>query len=278
MESKLKDDKLYFLKGKNKTDKIEEFIELGNNEYGVIFKPNKNRNNVETGSKCYIYKSDSIVIENLRQTLDGKEFLVLVDGEVRGGVEKIKEFDNHYQLVYSKGYKKVVSKNRIEIVSSCLNDKNIKKRFDYFKETASIVSLKTDDGDKILENYYNKIDFIRSDSIFRHYLEGKIEKIRNNGRGKKAKTIYPFGYNKSQKKATENALNSKISIIQGPPGTGKTQTILNILANLIIENKSVAIVSNNNSAIDNIREKLEECEVDFISAKLGSLKNKNDFF
>jgi len=68
--------------------------------------------------------------------------------------------------------------------------------------------------------------------------------------------IFPFGGNSSQFKAVANALSNQVSIIQGPPGTGKTQTILNIIANLLIMGKSVQIVSNNNSATLNVLEKL----------------------
>ena len=42
--------------------------------------------------------------------------------------------------------------------------------------------------------------------------------------------LFPFGFNISQKNATEKALRNNASIIEGPPGTGKTQTILNIIA------------------------------------------------
>ena len=66
--------------------------------------------------------------------------------------------------------------------------------------------------------------------------------------------IYPFGLNQSQKLAVERALSSKISIIQGPPGTGKTQTILNMIANVVKKRKTVAVVSNNNSATHNVAE------------------------
>ena len=68
-----------------------------------------------------------------------------------------------------------------------------------------------------------------------------------------------------------------MSIIQGPPGTGKTQTILSIIANLIIQGRTVEIVSNNNSAVENVKEKLERYNLSFILASLGSYENKENF-
>ncbi len=73
-------------------------------------------------------------------------------------------------------------------------------------------------------------------------------------------------------------LNNKISVIEGPPGCGKTQTIINLIANLIIKGKSVAVVSNNNTAIKNIKEKLDEVNMGFICALLGKIENKQLFF
>ena len=82
--------------------------------------------------------------------------------------------------------------------------------------------------------------------------------------------IYPFRFNLSQKEAIENVYKSNISVIQGPPGTGKTQTILNIIANLaIMQNKTVAIVSNNNEAVKNVKDKLEKNGYGFFVADLG---------
>lgn len=90
--------------------------------------------------------------------------------------------------------------------------------------------------------------------------------------------IFPFGLNESQLWAVENAFSSQISIIEGPPGTGKTQTILNIIANVLVNNKTVAIVSNNNPAVENVYEKMAKKELDYLIAKLGSSQNKKDFF
>ena len=89
--------------------------------------------------------------------------------------------------------------------------------------------------------------------------------------------IYPFGLNQSQKTAVENALSAQVSIIQGPPGTGKTQTILNIIANVVRASQTVAVVSNNNSATLNVAEKLEKKGLGFLTAFLGSQTNKEHF-
>ena len=89
--------------------------------------------------------------------------------------------------------------------------------------------------------------------------------------------IFPFGFNISQKDAVNKAFSCNTSIVEGPPGTGKTQTILNIIANAIMNGKSVAVVSNNNSATKNVYEKLEKNGIQFIAALLGNSQNKKEF-
>lgn len=72
-------------------------------------------------------------------------------------------------------------------------------------------------------------------------------------------------------------MENQISIIEGPPGTGKTQTILNIIANIVKSGQTVAIVSNNNSATENVYEKLQKYGLDFLCAQLGKKENKINF-
>lgn len=120
----------------------------------------------------------------------------------------------------------------------------------------------------------NNIDLQESRSAFSDYIEG----VTRNPEKPKSPLIYPFGCNESQKLAVETALTNSISVIEGPPGTGKTQTILNLIANLITQNKSVAVVSNNNSAVFNVREKLQKNGYGQIIASLGNKENKDEFF
>ena len=153
-------------------------------------------------------------------------------------------------------------------------DKNGGTTWEYLKKLAAETGLMTEEGDNILSLQYGIIDVKRDNVPLAQYLGDKTKLATY----RIPKTIfYPIGCNASQKKAVENALTNQVSVIQGPPGTGKTQTILNIIANLLLAKKSVLVVSNNNSAVDNVAEKLEKEGLGFLVAKLGSVENKEFF-
>ncbi|SMO72321.1 Protein of unknown function [Chryseobacterium rhizoplanae] len=119
-----------------------------------------------------------------------------------------------------------------------------------------------------------RISFIPETSIIYNYLNGKEP---NKDYHTSPIEIFPFGFNLSQRTGVDNAFSNPLSVIEGPPGTGKTQTILNIIANAVMNNQSVAVVSSNNSATKNVFEKLESNGVSFIAALLGSSQNKKEF-
>ena len=139
---------------------------------------------------------------------------------------------------------------------------------------ADETGLLTEDDDSILSRQYDLVDVRRDNVPLAQYLGGKAGLNVYSG---PSQIYYPFGCNASQKTAVEAALMHQVSIIQGPPGTGKTQTILNIISNLLMADKTVLVVSNNNSAVQNVLEKLEGEGLGFIVAKLGSVQNKEEF-
>ncbi|MGL4183538.1 MAG: AAA domain-containing protein [Metamycoplasmataceae bacterium] len=61
--------------------------------------------------------------------------------------------------------------------------------------------------------------------------------------------------NLSQLKALKFSLESN-TVIHGPPGTGKSETITNILANILINNKSALMVSEKNAALEVLIDRL----------------------
>ncbi|MCM3733188.1 AAA domain-containing protein [Fictibacillus nanhaiensis] len=186
------------------------------------------------------------------------------------------DFEFYIKLVFKSGFSKIYSKSEIIIEDSRLTNKDANLCFEYLKTLANVVSVDEDLKGKIsfLSKQYSKLTTISPRSVLSVYLE---KKSTNKG-DKLTHPIFPFGFNLSQKLATENALAKQISIIEGPPGTGKTQTILNIIANAVINDKTVAVVSNNNSATANVFEKLQKYNVDFIAAYLGNKENQSKFF
>ncbi len=95
-----------------------------------------------------------------------------------------------------------------------------------------------------------------------------------------------FPLDENQEAAIRAALSAPVSFIQGPPGTGKTETILNLANRAARLGKTVAIVSTNNSALENIVEKINDPKADGQPgwdwlrrhfARLGNKKNRQEF-
>ncbi|MBX8554764.1 AAA family ATPase [Pseudomonas cichorii] len=149
--------------------------------------------------------------------------------------------------------------------------------FNYFLSVAQarVASAVSEDKRGIAENVVRQLKDIPpcADSVFHAYCKG-ISRPQE----KPDSFIFPFGLNESQLQAVEQAFSSQVSLIEGPPGTGKTQTILNIIANILLQGKTVAVVSNNNPAVQNVYEKLGKCGLEYLVAKLGSNKNQKAFF
>ena len=183
---------------------------------------------------------------------------------------------NVYFITYKDGKTYPCRGEDCQIVKNVLKDKQSAQVFDYLLQMAQFSDLQNDEGQKLLVQKLQKFKFINENSVLARYLNphnGQIEALNVSS------LIFPFGCNNSQYLAVQRAMNNQISIIQGPPGTGKTQTILNIIANLLVNDKTVLIVSNNNAATSNVYEKLasKKYGLDFICAFHGRRENIEQF-
>ncbi|WP_299976550.1 AAA domain-containing protein [Desulfobacula sp.] len=148
------------------------------------------------------------------------------------------------------------------------------KSNDPFEIYTSIAQdTKAEDGSSVLGRYCNGIK-IKENSLLHKYLNGAAFENFND----EEPLIFPFRFNISQLEATKSVFKNELSVIQGPPGTGKTQTILNIIANVMLRGKNVALVSNNNAAVDNVRDKLNKYNYGYIYAQLGRKEKQEKFF
>lgn len=180
---------------------------------------------------------------------------------------------NFYRITYTNGFTENLLGKNVYITRTPI-DKQGGSTWDYLKKLAEETGLCDEEENNILSKGYNLIDLKRDNVPLSQFLGDKTT-LKTHSKPKQV--YFPFGCNASQKAAVEAALTNQVSIIQGPPGTGKTQTILNIIANLLLEDKSILVVSNNNSAVENVAEKLEREGLEFLVAQLGNSENKGEF-
>ncbi|SHH44578.1 AAA domain-containing protein [Clostridium intestinale] len=254
---------LILIKGEDKTSKVT-YCEYTNGKYQVTFDNNKS----------YTYNYNNVNWLRNPVELNPETTILYKDNQPISGIDKILRFDGYVRVCFKSGYTKSYPMYNLTIEETCLNKTGSSNCFDYLKSLSALIKVSQDEEDSFLNKQYNKIKAISPRSVLDVYLNPKELKKREN----RGNTIFPFGFNLSQKSATDKALTNQISVIEGPPGTGKTQTILNIIANAIVNNKTVAVVSNNNSATLNVLEKLDKYGVGFIAAYLGNKENKENFF
>lgn len=258
------------LRGNDLTDKIVDWS---------ICKENKNQLMVSItyqSGKKYRRPLNEWKIEPCRRYSGDLLLYNKTDKRVQN-IKEAFEIGNKYYLIRfiesNKWY--IMGKFNYKLLQSTnIMDSAIYKYFLQVAKERIKVSKSNQDREmaKNVLNQFNKL-LPYDQTCLNAYLTRNVKKAVH-----KEHLIFPFGVNETQMKAVNNAFKSQISIIEGPPGTGKTQTILNIIANIIISGEKCAIVSNNNPAVENVYEKLKKVNLDFLVAKLGKGDNKEKFF
>lgn len=255
-------ENLIFIKGEDKTVSVQSYKKENGKCYIKYINFDKE----------YGFSFSNIDFYKAKNIYSAYEVIVYKENIPVSGISDIVVFDEHIRLIYKNESHQLFQKNQLRLVKKELFEKKSRDVLDYLKKISKFIII-GNESESFLYKQYGKIINISSESILVKYL--KREGFSNHE--KRNSLIFPFGFNISQKNATENAMLNQLSVIEGPPGTGKTQTILNIIANAYVNGKTVAVVSNNNSATSNVIEKLEKYGVGFIAAFLGSSDNKKKF-
>ena len=269
---------IIFLKGELRDD-IKSFgFDEKAGHYLVKFKARKGED--EDRYEYLHYKPENVdIAEFTRQLEPPFRITRKKDGNVFSKILGVRVFEGKehkaYRVVFENGKTQDYTADYLEIEEH-IDDARSISVWEYLNKIAKYIVLPTEDEENkiCLGDKYSRMEFVAKGSLLEAYLN--VSTYRNKPEAAST-PIFPFGCNRSQYKAVRIALENKISVIQGPPGTGKTQTILNILANLLMDGKTMEIVSNNNSAVENVKEKLEAEELGFLCAQLGRASNKEDF-
>ncbi|NTV68283.1 MAG: AAA family ATPase [Chlorobaculum sp.] len=254
---------LIIIKGRELTDQITH-IERAGGRIAVTY----------TGGKTYHYGSDNVEWLSNPERIPTGQCRVFVQGDLLSDVDEVLHFGKWVKIFRKSGAPRCCLFSELSVEPVTPSNGRSRNVLAYFRELAEGSALRTDDDQSLIAMKYQHLKSGSSRTILSGFLEARLPASK---RSLPPELVFPFGCNMSQKMAVQRAIQHPVSIIQGPPGTGKTQTILNLIANLLLQNKRVAVVSNNNSATANVLEKLQKHELDFVAAFLGSNENKEAF-
>ena len=80
-------------------------------------------------------------------------------------------------------------------------------------------------------------------------------------------------FNVYQESAVIRALENDLSVVTGPPGTGKSEVVVGIIANAVLNGKSVLFASRNNAAITVVQKRADN----LLGSRVGMLRLGGNF-
>ena len=88
--------------------------------------------------------------------------------------------------------------------------------------------------------------------------------------------VTPLSLSDAQLNVIKNIENTKLVSVFGPPGTGKSQTIVNLVAHLIANGKTVLVASRMDKAVDVVAERLNQLGAPFLALRAGRLNYQRE--
>lgn len=231
-----------------------------------------------SGPRRYKYSARNVLIlrDPIRKPLDDNE-RVSVRGQPVPGTTEVWSFDGPgetwWRVFFSTGgveTYRTCRQDEISVVQAADHATGAHDVLNYWHDVVSHLGL-----DDPLRRPYENFHDVPQGSVLDLYLRGEA---LDAAAGDEELT-FPFSSNLSQREALKKGLTNRISVIDGPPGTGKTQTILNLVANIIRSpGKTVGIVSFNNAAVENVRDKLAKEGLGHVVADLRRSEVRREFF
>ena len=83
--------------------------------------------------------------------------------------------------------------------------------------------------------------------------------------------VTPLSLSDSQEDVIKKIEQNSLVAVYGPPGTGKSQTIVNLVAHLIANGKTVLVASRMDKAVDVVAQRLNELGAPFLALRAGRI-------
>ena len=134
---------------------------------------------------------------------------------------------------------------------------------------------------------HNNADHLRENEVVKSLMEGRValtdvedmaDARKIDKESKPADYAIPIDVDSSQLEAVVESGKGKSFILYGPPGTGKSQTITNMIANALYQEKRVLFVAEKKAALEVVQKRLERIGLSPFFLELHSNKVTKSHF
>ena len=160
------DRNLILIKGEDKTASIESW--RFDKYKPVLYITYNNK-------KTYPYNTADVQFLKNPKIVTLDDCIALKDDTPASGAQSLQYFGQHCRIIYKTGYREIVPSTRVRIVESAFQTPKSRGCFEYLKQLAIRTGLVVE-GHNILAKRYEKIGFVREDSILAAFLSGKYSK------------------------------------------------------------------------------------------------------
>ena len=127
------------------------------------------------GQKEYPYNIAFVEFLKNPKIVELDDRIALKGDSALSGAKQLQFFGRHCRVVYKSGYRELVPSSSVRIVESAFHVPESKNCFEYLKQIAIRTELVTA-GHNILAHSYEKIKFVREDSVLAAFLSGKYDR------------------------------------------------------------------------------------------------------
>lgn len=214
---------MILIRGEDKTAQIDSFSRDEQNKKIII--------NYQNGYKSYLYDEINVKILETPEIIALNGRTAYIEDISLYKPQCILDFGEKIRIIQYNGIACTIDAVTFSIVENSADKGNSQQILQYLQEIAQYTTEQKEE-ETFLKQEMKQLTFVHPESVLSQYLLKKPVKTHPI---KIEDVIFPFSFNLSQRTALEQALTHSISVIEGPPGSGKTQTILNILANLVLD-------------------------------------------
>ena len=167
-------------------------------------------------------------------------------------------------------------------VRECIKDMS---RWDVMEET--LLGLFSFTKFVMWNDIHNNADELKKNEVVKSLMEGRVE-LKDTGDVVDARNIdrasrpsdfsIPVDVDSSQLEAVVESGRGKSFILYGPPGTGKSQTITNMVANALYQDKRVLFVAEKMAALEVVQRRLAKLGLEAFCLELHSNKVTKSHF